>query len=141
LVATLLAAPTNVQVIDGTVSVGDVPALTTVESGDAYTIRVDRSTLISPLPISWRVTYGGGPAAEFTTLLDLGPPRTGDVNCDGVVDFEDINPFVLALTDAEAYYARYPDCDWLNADVNSDGSVDFDDINPFVECLVAGRCP
>jgi len=141
LVATLLAAPANVQVIGNTVNVGSVPAASTVESGDTFTIRVDRSTLVSPLPISWRVTYSNA-FAEFTTLLDLGPPRLpGDVNCDGRVDFDDINPFVLALVAADAYYAAYEGCDWLNADVNGDGAVDFDDINPFVKCLVAGGCP
>ena len=136
LVATLLAAPANVQVIDAIVNVGSVLAGSTVESVDTFTIRVDRTTLVSPLPISWRVTYGVGIVADFTTLLDLGPPRApGDVNCDGRVDFDDINPFVLALTGAEGYYGEYPECDWLNADCNQDGSVDFDDINPFVELL------
>jgi parallel beta-helix repeat protein len=135
LVATLLAVPTNVQIIDGVVSVGDVPASTTVESTDTFTIQVDRSTLVSPLPISWQVTYLGG-ITQFTTLLDLGPPRSpGDVNCDGRVDFDDINPFVLALTGADGYYSEYPECDWLNGDCNEDGSVDFDDINAFVALL------
>jgi hypothetical protein len=136
LVATLLAAPSNVQVIDAIVNVGDVPAGSTVESVDTFTIRVDRTTLVSPLPISWRVTYGSG-FTEFTTLLDLGaPPRQpGDANCDGHVDFDDINPFVLALTGADGYYNEYPECDWLNADCNGDGLVDFDDINAFVALL------
>jgi hypothetical protein len=57
------------------------------------------------------------------------------VNCDGRMDFDDINPFVLALTGVEAYYDEYPECDWLNADCNEDGSVDFDDINAFVALL------
>jgi hypothetical protein len=135
LVATLLAAPANVQVIDATVNVGSVPAGSTVESTDTFTIRVDRSTLVSPLPISWRVTYSNT-FADFTTLLDLGPPRSpGDVNCDGRVDFDDINPFVLALTGADGYYSEYPECDWLNGDCNEDGSVDFDDINAFAALL------
>ena len=133
--ATLLAAPANVQIIDGVVIVGDVPAQMTVESTDTFTIQVDRSTLVSPLPISWQVTYLGG-ITQFTTLLDLGPPRLpADVNCDGRVDFDDINPFVLALTGADGYYDEYPECAWLNADCNGDGLVDFDDINPFVELL------
>ena len=135
LVATLLAAPDNVQIIDGVVIVGDVPAQMTVESTDTFTIQVDRTTLVSPLPISWQVTYVGG-IGLFTTLLDLGPPRLpGDANCDGHVDFNDINPFVLALSGADGYYTEYPECDWLNADCNADGSVDFDDINAFVALL------
>jgi hypothetical protein len=75
--------------------------------------------------------------------LPIGPsgcPR-GDLNCDGFVDFDDINPFVMALVSQAGYEARYPGCPWLNGDINGDGSVDFDDINPFVRCLVSGGCP
>ena len=40
----------------------------------------------------------------------------GDLNCDGHVDFDDINPFVLALSDPAGYEAAYPGCHLLNAD-------------------------
>jgi serine protease AprX len=56
----------------------------------------------------------------------------GDMNCDGIVSFDDINPFVLALSDPLAYAATYPNCNLLNGDCNFDESVDFDDINCFV---------
>jgi hypothetical protein len=59
----------------------------------------------------------------------------GDLNCDATVDFGDINPFVLALTDPGAYEASYPACPFENGDINADGSVDFGDINPFVRLL------
>ncbi len=59
----------------------------------------------------------------------------GDLNCDGVVNFSDINPFVLALTDPAGYAAAFPGCNLLNADINGDGVVDFSDINPFVALL------
>ncbi len=59
----------------------------------------------------------------------------GDLNCDGVVDFDDINPFVLALSDPASYGVAYPDCNILSGDCDSDGDVDFDDINPFVALL------
>ena len=62
----------------------------------------------------------------------------GDVNCDGSVDFFDIDPFLLALFDPAAYAAAYPGCD--NADISGDGNVDFFDIEPFLACLFAG-CP
>ncbi len=55
----------------------------------------------------------------------------GDMNCDGVVGFDDINLFVAAL--------GYPGgvgwpftCPWLNGDCNGDSDVSFDDINAFV---------
>jgi len=59
----------------------------------------------------------------------------GDLDCDADVDFDDINPFVLALSGEAAYLAEYPQCVWLNADCNGDGAVDFDDINAFVALL------
>jgi len=63
----------------------------------------------------------------------------GDLDCDGDVDFDDINPFVLALGGEAGYVAAYPDCRWLNADCDEDGDVDFDDINPFVGLLGGGQ--
>lgn len=63
----------------------------------------------------------------------------GDMNCDGVVTFADINPFVAALGGAAAYHTQYPWCHWMNADCNNDGVVDFRDINPFVATLGGGN--
>jgi len=62
----------------------------------------------------------------------------GDLNCDGVVNVFDIDPFVLALTDAAAYGAAYPGCSILNADCNGDGSINVFDIDSFVQCLTSG---
>jgi len=59
----------------------------------------------------------------------------GDLNCDGDIDGFDIQPFVLALTDPDAYALAYPDCNLMNADCNGDGSVDGFDIQPFVALL------
>ncbi|MBK9128235.1 MAG: hypothetical protein IPM13_10610 [Phycisphaerales bacterium] len=59
----------------------------------------------------------------------------GDVDCDGDVDFDDIDAFVAALSGPAAYAAQYPDCRWLNADCDGDGDVDFDDIDPFVALI------
>ena len=61
--------------------------------------------------------------------------KTGDMNCDGAVNFGDIDPFVTALSGQAAYEAQYPNCNWLNADCNSDGTVNFGDIDPFVALL------
>ena len=62
--------------------------------------------------------------------------QVGDMNCDGSVDFFDIDGFVLAVTDPAAYEAAFPDCEIMNADCNGDGAVDFFDIDPFVELIV-----
>lgn len=58
--------------------------------------------------------------------------QRGDMNCDGVISYADINPFVLALGNQSSYEAAYPACYWINADCNNDGQVSYADINPFV---------
>jgi hypothetical protein len=63
----------------------------------------------------------------------------GDLNCDGVVNFDDINPFVSALgADPLAWNLAHPRCHWLNADCNADSVVNFDDIDAFVALLSGG---
>ena len=65
----------------------------------------------------------------------------GDLNCDGVVNADDIDPFVLALVSAgnaepfDDYSAAYPDCDPTLADVNADGCVNLFDIDAFINLL------
>ncbi len=59
----------------------------------------------------------------------------GDIDCDGDIDFFDIDPFVLALNGPTAYFAQFPACNWMNADCDLDGDVDFFDIDPFVALL------
>ena len=65
----------------------------------------------------------------------LHPAVMGDLNCDGVVNFADINAFILALGGQPGYQAAFPNCNWMLADVNGDGQVNFADINPFVALL------
>jgi hypothetical protein len=61
--------------------------------------------------------------------------RAGDLNCDGNVDFFDIDPFLLALFDPTGYAQTYPDCFVALADVNHDGNIDNFDIDPFLGVL------
>lgn len=77
-------------------------------------------------------------ANEVTVLLNVAcgvPAMPGDLNCDGVVDNEDIDPFVLAVTDPAGYAVAFPNCNLLNGDINGDGVVDNEDIDPFVALL------
>ncbi len=62
----------------------------------------------------------------------------GDMNLDGVVDTGDVAPFVLALTNPEAYEAEYGIDPALVGDINQDGAFDTGDVAPFVQMLVAG---
>jgi len=62
----------------------------------------------------------------------LGPaPTVGDMNGDGKVDASDIQAFILALTDPEAYKQAYPNGDPMQADANGDGRINVFDIDPF----------
>ena len=54
----------------------------------------------------------------------------GDVNMDGMINFLDISPFILALSSPEGAPAE--------ADCNCDGIVNFLDISPFILKLTAG---
>jgi hypothetical protein len=83
----------------------------------------------------YNVNTGAVDIAVFKYAALVAAP--GDLNCDGVVNFDDINPFVLALGDPGGYQAAYPDCNIRNGDINGDGSVDFGDIDLFV-ALLAG---
>ena len=75
-------------------------------------------------------------AYEFGATDEIPPaPCAADCNCDGSVDFDDIDPLVAAFAGEGSYLSQYPDCIWMNADCNNDGFVDYDDIDPFVALL------
>ena len=82
----------------------------------------------------YRIKSPAGDSNIATVTLNVGF-CPGDMNCDGSIDFDDIDPFVTALISDGDYRATYPDCVFLNADINNDQSVDFNDIDPFVELL------
>jgi hypothetical protein len=103
-----------------------------------------------PLDSAWDVSNLGAvvwaqqpldhyPAEVYQAAKSLWPFRglviPGDLNCDGLLTFDDINPFVLALSDPVAYEAQYPHCHLANGDCDFDFDVDFDDINYFVALL------
>jgi lysyl endopeptidase len=97
----------------------------------SYTI--SSATLDDTASYDCVVTNGCGSANSDPAALKVW--LRGDVNCDGAVDFGDINPFVLVLTGPSAWQAAYPGCPLTNADINQSGAVGFDDINPFVALL------
>jgi len=99
---------------------------TPITPGDAFKVRV-RSV--------YEDLYG--PWDESDETFAVGPAlyELGDLNCDGVVNAFDIDPFVLALTDPAGYAAAYPDCDRMLGDCNQDGLLNAFDIDPFVAIL------
>ena len=68
------------------------------------------------------------------------PGQRGDTNCDGTVDFFDIDPFLTALFNNPQYLATYCGGSNCAVDVDESGTVDFFDIDPFLMC-VFGDCP
>lgn len=81
-------------------------------------------------PDNNQVEWGSGVFVAYASAGLL-----GDMNCDGVVNNFDIDPFVLALTDPDGYAASYPDCDITLGDANGDGAVNNFDIDAFVGLL------
>jgi len=73
-------------------------------------------------------------AQRIRDIVNAKAPMTGDANCDGLVNLNDVGDFVLALIDPGLYQSMYPGC--IGADVNGDGMADGDDIWLFVNVLV-----
>ncbi len=69
------------------------------------------------------------------TVLGTECDVLGDMNCDGVLDLDDVPAMVLALLDPDAYAITYPDCDITAGDINEDGNVDGLDLQGFVELI------
>ncbi len=69
----------------------------------------------------------------------------GDANCDGLVNWRDIDFFVAAQNDNTSAWAAMfapdvPSCPFANNDANDDGAVNWRDIDPFV-ALQNTTCP
>lgn len=89
-------------------------------------------------PTDGSVTYPGWNIDDVEIWGRLPAPLIGDMNCDGVFDMNDVAPFTIALVDAEAYGAAYPDCGISLADTNLDAAVDGGDLQSFVDLLLFG---
>lgn len=64
----------------------------------------------------------------------------GDLNCDEIVNGDDVGPFVLAILDPPAHQSNYPGCPLSLANLNCSGGVTIEDISAFVECLINEIC-
>ena len=64
-------------------------------------------------------------------------PLLGDIDLDGDVDSDDLDGFVLGLTDPAAYEAQYGVSPVMHGNLNQDGYLDINDVEPFVG-LVGG---
>jgi hypothetical protein len=104
----------------------DPPALAVYDTGGADDLR---SAVVGP---DGKIYFQrSGNPRSLSALKPKVTVKKGDMNCDGVVDFKDINPFVAILSGATP-------CNAANADTNCDNVIDFKDINPFVALLSGG---
>jgi RHS repeat-associated protein len=62
----------------------------------------------------------------------------GDMNCNFLVNSNDIDPFVLAVLNPTQYQIDFPGCDLMRADINGDGYANSDDIDPFTAIILGG---
>ncbi len=122
---------TTVQEVSGGAGRGSQNSLP-LEFGLGEADLVEQITIRWPSQ-GWQTMFD----VDVDQILTITEPRWGDLNCDGVVDFFDIDAFVMAVTDPAGYAATYPGCDPAGGDINGDGFVDFFDIDGFVT-LVAG---
>ncbi|MGD8451228.1 MAG: hypothetical protein PVJ57_05365 [Phycisphaerae bacterium] len=68
--------------------------------------------------------------------LHVVPVQPGDMNGDAFINNLDLAPFVLALTNREAYYAQFPELDPdVVGDLNGDRVLDNFDISLFIRML------
>ncbi len=108
----------------------------------AYTFRLQNAvanvlTQIHAPPAFSSVAQAAVNLTNASFTFTVTPPGVcrGDCNCDGQINFADIDPFVAVL-------AGGTPCSFENCDVNGDGNINFNDIDPFVALLSQGaQCP
>jgi hypothetical protein len=118
----------NGEAVSGGAVFDPTLGLPDVEAGDAGDYQCHFQTLCGQDSI---FAY-----SNIATLTVNGTVLLGDMNCDGVVNVLDVDPFALALVDPAAYAAQYPACDPMRAEINGDGTVDGRDVGPMVELIL-----
>ncbi len=110
---------------------------------DYYYISLYLVTYSEPHQYFW--LYGGRVIDQMAVALDNIDFRLpveqahlpGDFDGSGTVDTQDINPFILALTNPGQYQTQYG-VDPVVYDTNNDDVINTEDINPFIIILTGG---
>ncbi len=97
-------------------------------------------------PTDASITYPGWNIDDIE-LYGVASPAVcvGDGNCDGVINWRDIDFLVAGQNDNESAWAALfaapgPDCPFANLDASGDASVNWRDIDPFI-ALMNTTCP
>lgn len=93
-------------------------------------------------PVSAATVYLNTASFSFDVRADC----AGDMNCDGQVDFGDINPFVQYIASCAGWQATYPEYPPENGDIDRDGlhacnGYPFDDVSAFPALLNSAPLP
>jgi len=112
-------------------------------TGSTYTI--DSVTTADAGDYDCVVTNGCGSVPSDAATLSVSPAVcVGDANCDGTINWRDIDYLVAAQNDnVSAWTALFPggpSCTIANVDVNGDEHVNWRDIDPFI-ALMNTSCP
>ncbi len=91
------------------------------------------NVVLSPAALVGSLRFTSG-----SVVITRVPALTADMNYDGLVNFFDIDPFVLALFDPAAYQTQFGYNELYAGDINRDGAFNFFDIDPFVACIFEG---
>ena len=129
MIETLSLHENNSLLIEGEFNTFDLLD-TELGSTELFAVLDGNSQLITDLNFDTLLRTSFDDTTGFTTFTVTGPQIThGDVNLDGVVNFLDISPFIMALTMGEMGEFQ------AQADCNGDGEVSFLDIAPFIQIL------
>jgi hypothetical protein len=102
----------------------------------SLSVAFDPSIAEPDLVFQYRTANGPGLVPGTITYV-VGEALAGDLDCDGDVDFDDIDEFVLGLNNPQSYLQTFGLPSSLKGDTDSDGDLDFDDIPGFVAILSA----
>jgi hypothetical protein len=78
-----------------------------------------------------------GAACNGVQLRKLPPLAPADMNCDGAVNGRDVDHFVTALVDDDAYRDANPTCNIMHADLSGNGDVGVEDVAGFVNAALS----
>ena len=127
---TTLNALTDADVIGD-----DLTFVLTVDADGNYTYTLGAASGSGTTNVDLSTAYfkartqgSSGNSIESVTIDVVSDFLLGDVNQDGMVDFDDISPFIQLLANG---------LNQVEADTNQDGVVDFDDIAPFIVLLAS----